>query len=67
MFFKSAAGAAINDVITSVTVTCAFAGINPLIYLRSAQRHASEARRAVCRGPIKAIAVKTPRPPERAL
>ncbi|PFG08799.1 transposase [Marinobacter sp. LV10MA510-1] len=46
MFFKSAAGAAIADVITSVIATCAAAGINPLIYLRSVQRHASEARQS---------------------
>ena len=46
MFFKSVAGAAINDVITSVIATCAFAGINPLIYLRSVQRHTIEARQS---------------------
>ena len=68
MFFKSAAGAAIADVITSVIATCAFAGINPLIYLRSVMpAKPGKARRAGCRGPIKAIAVKTPKPPERTL
>jgi hypothetical protein len=44
MFFKSAAGAAIADVITSVIATCAAAGINPLTYLQSVQRHADKVR-----------------------
>jgi len=29
-----------------VIATCAFAGINPLIYLRSVQRHTIEARQS---------------------
>ena len=38
-YFKTAAGAAIGDVITSVIATCASAGVNVLEYLNAIQLH----------------------------
>lgn len=38
-YFKTAAGAAIGDVITSIIATCASAGVNVLDYLNAVQRH----------------------------
>ena len=38
-FFKTATGAAIGDVITSIIATCASAGVNVLDYLNTVQRH----------------------------
>ena len=39
LYFKTAAGAAIGDVITSIIATCASAGVNVLDYLNAVQRH----------------------------
>lgn len=38
-FYKTLAGAAVSDVITSTIATCVRAGVNPFDYLIAIQRH----------------------------
>ena len=43
-FYKTQAGAAISDVLTSVIATCVQAGTNPFEYLNAIQRHQAQVK-----------------------
>ena len=44
LFFKTLAGAAVADVLTSIIATCDHAGINTFDYLVALQRHAADVK-----------------------